>query len=444
MKVITYPFVFIFFSLSFIACKPTNDPPPAGPAVLNSVTTSSGSLSGPKGTIITLRGSNFLTDLSKISVKVNTKNCTVLSASSDSIRATIPVGCGTGSVVLTLDGTILNGPIFNYRYTYTLSSITNGQVGYLDGALQGAKFTEVSGLCIDTFNNCYLNSFNYPIVRKIDMQLQTVSTLAGNGTNGDVNGLGMNARLADADNLSIDDNGTIFYPARQYFKVKKIDKFGNVTTFINNTALQPITVEVVKSGNVYLLSQTGIAKYNSLGTLQWKIESHGYGNVDGDSSVFQLNTISFGNIAIDDQERNLYFASLDYAGAGLVPSQIKKLDLQTLRISTMAGKQDVAGSADGPALNSTFNLITGLALDKFGGLYIGDGFGNKIRYLINGTVSTIVGSNGVGDIDGDVSIAKLTYPDGLRMNKNGELFIACAGTSRPGDTSAKLKRLRIE
>jgi uncharacterized membrane protein len=118
-------------------------------------------------------------------------------------------------------------------------------------------------------------------------------------------------------------------------------------------------------------------------------------------------------------------------------SQIKKLNLTTLNITTLAGLVTSNAPADGPAASATFNTATGLALDATGGLYIAGGFNNRIRYLKNGTVSTVLGPAGGGDVDGPPATAKIGYPDGLALTSKGDLIIACV-------SNKKIKRLVID
>jgi len=441
MKHLIHVFALLFFTVVFVSCKKSDNAPAPTPApVLANVTTASGVVGGPKNTVITVKGSNFITDLSKITITVNGKVCTILTATADSITARIPAYCGTGNVVINLNGTILNGPVFNYVYSYTLTSINTGQVGYQDGPMATAKWNETSGLCVDTSGNIFTSEWNKPVVRKITADFLNVSTLAGNTTIGDVNGQGTNAILSPADNISIDANGTIYYADQNNGKVKKIDKLGNVTTFIPASAnFSPYTAQIAKSGNLYVLGQDqSISKYNAAGVLQWKIKSHNVsGSVDGDSSIVVFNQITFGNATIDDTEQYLYFSTYNVFGAPGTPSQIKKINLSTLITTTIAGVENVAGSTDGPAATATFKLITGMAIDKQGGIYISDGHNDKIRYLKAGIVSTIVGAAGSGDVDGDLSVAKIDYPDGLVLDKNGNLIVACVANN-------KIKRLIID
>jgi IPT/TIG domain len=440
MKKLSNVSLFFLLTIIFFGCKKNEDAPTVLPVTpsptISSTTTVSGIIGGPKNTVVTLKGTNFTSDLSKIKVTVNDKVCTILSASVDSIKFQVPAYCGRGNILLEINGIKITGPIFEYVYTYTLSSVTNGIVGYQDGPLATSTWNQIQGLCVDTSDNIYTSAYSLPIVRKITSDYSTASTLAGNGTIGNVNAQGTNARLGYNDNISVDKNGNIYYADQVSSSVKKIDRLGNVTTFIAAPVVSPITAFVSKQGNVFVLSNDGIAKYNSTGGFVWKVVSHGIGNVSGDSSVVKFNYITWGNPAIDDAEQNLYFADYNDAITN-TPSQIKKLNLQTLVTSTVAGVANVGGSMDGSASTATFKTVCGLVIDKFGGMYIGDWNGHRIRYLINGTVSTIIGAAGPGDVDGLAANAKIRTPNGLALNKQGDLIISCSGNN-------KVKRLIID
>ena len=58
-------------------------------------------------------------------------------------------------------------------------------------------------------------------------------------------------------------------------------------------------------------------------------------------------------------------------------------------------------------------------------------------YLLNGTVTTIVGAAGMGDVDGPAAVGKIRAPNGLAMNKQGDLIISSSGNN-------KVKRLIID
>jgi hypothetical protein len=448
MKITSAILTVLFITGIFFSCKKGGDDSSTTPASVTQVSTASGVMGGPKNTLLTITGTNLPTDPSAITVTINGKVCTVVSASATSLVVKVPPYAGTGTIIINLNGVVTNGPVFNYVYTYGLVSITNGIKGYQDGPIASAQWDETSGLCVDTAGNIFTSGYTKPVVRKITADLSTVSTVAGDRTVGDVNGQGTAAKLGNADNISIDKAGTIYYADQGYNKIKKIDKLGNVTTLISNviTNSAPVTAQVGSLGNIYVMGfDRSISKYNAAGVLQWKVRSHAigtYGNsTDGDSSVVKFDDVSFGNMAIENGETALYFATMTSVsvggGASGWASQVKKLNLTTLITTTLTGSATVSGVVDGPAASSTFNLVTGLAIDATGGLYIGDGFNDRIRYLKSGIVSTIIGAAGQGDVDGPPATAKIDYPDGLVLTSKGDLVFACVGNN-------KIKRLVID
>jgi IPT/TIG domain len=418
--------IFLTALTLFASCNKTDTPvtPPAAAATIAGVTGPTGLTSGPKNTVITISGTNFITDLGQIQVKVNGKTCTVLTATSTSITAQIPPACGTGIVEIFLNGTRYAGPVFNFIFTYTLSSVTNGQVGYADGPLATAKFEEINGIAIDANDNIYIPQWTNPRIRKITAA-GIASNLAGNGIRGYVDAQGANARFLSMDYGSTDQAGNL-YVADQTTntilnpnRIRKIDINGNVTTF----AVVPhhlYGIKVGKLGNIYVSGADGISKYTSSGTLAWRLMSHGTGNVDGDTSIVQFNL--FGNIEVDDTETNIYVSNLLYPG-----SQLKKLNLTTKSLTTIAGDGTSGDVGAGPALSCKFRLISSSVLDNSGGLYFTDFDNNKIYYLKDGTVVTII--NGVYgsilDVDGDASVARIAGSLGMAFDSHGQLYIGC-------------------
>jgi hypothetical protein len=411
--------LFFVITIFVLSCNKKDDVQPLPPATIASVTSPTGTTSGTK---------NIITDTSKIKVKVNGNNCIVLSASSTAITAKIPVACGSGIVELFLDGTRYAGPVFNYIYTYTLSSVTNGQAGLVDGPVATAKIEEIVGITIDAGNNIFTAQYSKPRVRKIDAA-GIVSTVAGSGTSGYTDAQGVNAKFIGFDNCAADALGNVYVAENS--RIRKIDGAGNVTTLTTIPGAYPaFGIKVGKLGNIFVSGNNSIAKYNASGVLIWRLASHGTGNVDGDTSIAQFSL--YGNIEVDETEKNIYISTLLTGQA----STIKKLDLTAKTITTIAG-DGTAGNTSGAALTSKFKLITTTCLDKNGGLYIADGFNHRIAYLKDGIVTTITGGTGSGDVDGDAATGKINYPTGLALDNKGQLFIGCYGNN-------KLKKLVIE
>ena len=89
----------------------------------------------------------------------------------------------------------------------------------------------------------------------------------------------------------------------------------------------------------------------------------------------------------------------------------------------MSGKK---GFNDGPSSQSLFNNPTGICLDKKGNIFVVDYNNHCIRRISSeGEVSTIAGVAGKqGYCDGMKEQSMFSYPSGICMDKNGNLFVA--------------------
>ncbi|MEO6541695.1 MAG: IPT/TIG domain-containing protein, partial [Ferruginibacter sp.] len=416
--------IFLIGLTLFASCSKNDTPvtPPSTVATIASVTGPTGLTSGPKNTIITITGTNFITNLAQIQVKVNGKICTVLSATATTITAQIPPACGTGIVELFLNGTRYAGPVFNFVYSYTVISINNGQTGYLDGPVSTAKIEEIVGITIDANDNIYTAQYNYPRVRKFTRD-SLVGTMAGDGTMGAVNGNGTSAKLGFADFVSSDAAGNVYlaedYNGTSTVYIRKIDVNKNVTYFASSPyGLQGI--KVMPSGNIYIHGFNRIGKVSPAGVITWLIVSNGSGDLDGAAGTAKFKL--YGNIEVSTDETKIYVTDM-YNGQAS-GGKIKLYDVTANTITTIAGKTGLS-DGDGPALNVGFTWLSCLLLDNTGGLYIADRGSNKIKYLKNGNVTTYLGFAGGGDVDGDISTAKISLPHGIVFDSRGNMYISC-------------------
>lgn len=102
-------------------------------------------------------------------------------------------------------------------------------VGYADGAATAARFDGIYGMAL-VGNNLYLADTGNYSIRKIDLTTNVVSTFAGNGTSGSADGIGAAARFNDP--LSLWSDGTYLYTADSAnFTIRRIEiATANVTT----------------------------------------------------------------------------------------------------------------------------------------------------------------------------------------------------------------------
>lgn len=102
---------------------------------------------------------------------------------------------------------------------------------------------------------------------------------------------------------------------------------------------------------------------------------------------------------------------------------------QVIIIKTYAGDGLGGFSGDGgPATVAKLTTPSGVALDKTGNLYIADQNGNRIRKVSTlGIISTVAGNGGIGGFTGDSVAATATslfYPEGVAVDKYGNVYIA--------------------
>jgi sugar lactone lactonase YvrE len=122
-------------------------------------------------------------------------------------------------------------------------------------------------------------------------------------------------------------------------------------------------------------------------------------------------------------------------------NRVRKIDSAGV-ITTLAGTGTpfpVSGDG-GPAANARLAWPTGLRLDAAGNLYIADAGNMRVRRVSrDGIITTVAGSGpggpGYGGDGGAATDAQLTNPTGLALDRAGNLFI--------GD-GASVRRISLE
>ena len=95
-------------------------------------------------------------------------------------------------------------------------------------------------------------------------------------------------------------------------------------------------------------------------------------------------------------------------------------------VTIIAGQPDSIGSADGAGNQARFNSPRGVAMDADGNLYVADSRNNTIRRVTpGGMVTTFAGLPGVvGCNDGSRGYARFNFPNGVAVDKSGNVYVA--------------------
>jgi hypothetical protein len=308
-----------------------------------------------------------------------------------------------------------------------------------------------------------------------------VSTVAGTGVAGYVNGKDTAAQFNFPHSIAVDFSGNLFVSDVQNFAIRKISN-GQVTTLSDRqiSNADPMfghtygvvldnqnNVYNIQYGLIYKISLSGsasifagnlahnlkdgqdtAARFNELMMIARDIEGNFYlpdydlqanffirkvsptGLVStlslkdntGYSSGSTPNHFYVGPIALD-KNGNIYFVANGN-------SIIKKAD-PLGNVSILAGAGNI-GFTDGKGRDAQFNGVLGMICDTSNNLYVTDYGNGAVRKITpDGTVTTIAGSTaGPGFKDGKGSVAQFKYPTGIAMDKNGILYVADAGNYR--------------
>ncbi len=309
--------------------------------------------------------------------------------------------------------------------TITVSTVAgDGTYGDQDGSggRDGtAEFEMPRGLRFDTAGNLFVADATSSRIRRIDLE-GNVTSWAGNGSYGLVNGSDDMAEFADPCDLAVAPSGVIFVADTYNSVVRQIDVAGNVTTLDLtggdvSELVDPAAIALGSTGNLYL-ADTGNQRI-------WLI------SVSGQPSILAgTTTAGFadgnGFMAQFDQPSGLAvgLSGNVYVGDTL-NNRIRKIDLND-DVTTVAGNGH-AGYADGPAGTAEFNQPTGLAVDHQGNIIVADSYNNRIRRIdLSGNVTTIAGNGIPGNDDGSGGAdgpAEFNHPWGVAVDATGNIYV---------------------
>ena len=277
----------------------------------------------------------------------------------------------------------------------------------------------------------------------------TVTTLAGTGVQGSMDGNAAGATFTSPDGVTVDAAGNV-YVADGSDKIRKITPGGTVSTLASVTTT-PSDVAVDSLGNIYVAMEIGntLLKFNPAGTM---IPFGGTG-FTGFTNSMGASVVIDVPVTLDiDRLANLYVGGgsgfLRISPTGVVitlPSNftpafaiavdsigdvyesnqyaIYKVTpggtITFIAGGTQQGTQDGTGSAAG------FGRIDEMKVGPDGNIYVADAVANKIRMVTpSGAVTTIAGTGAIGATDGNSGAATFDGPTGLAIDKAGNIYVA--------------------
>ncbi|WP_162499751.1 NHL domain-containing protein [Mucilaginibacter terrigena] len=318
----------------------------------------------------------------------------------------------------------LGGAVPANEYGRVSTFAGNGQAGDVDATGLNARFYAPEGIAIDKNDNIYVADALNHKVRKITPSGQ-VSTLAGNGSAGNADGLGAAARFDSPAGLAVDKFGTVYLGDLNNNQIKKISPAGLATTFAGdgtqstadgqgtaagiykpNSVTFDINGNIIITDNSFLIRKITTAGYVS--TLAGSL----YGTADGNGTAASFAQPGG---AVVDAANNIYVVD---SGSG----RLRKI-APNGQVTTIAGSS--AGYADGIKTAAKFNFPGSIAMDRLGNLFIADVSNNRIRRVTPaGEVTTFAGNGVAASTNGTLLGSSFNTPYGIVFDSSGNLFVS--------------------
>ena len=264
-----------------------------------------------------------------------------------------------------------------------VTTIAGGTPGFVDGDVSVARFSSPGQLAIDSAGVVYVADSGNNRIRK--MSGTNVSSVAGSGTSGYLDGSGSTAQFSAPGGIAVDSSGILYVADTGNRRIRTIAKDGTVST----------------------LAGSGSA-----------------GSSDGVASSATF-TEPLG-VCVDSASGTVYVAD----GVG---DTIRRISAG--QVSTFAGSGSTFGMLDAKGTLARFNRPIACTVDSDHNVWVVDGFNFRVRRITpTGIVATIAGastppssSSDPGTkalVDGSLSGAIFVRPRALAIASPGIMWVA--------------------
>ena len=325
---------------------------------------------------------------------------------------------------------------------------SSGKRGNVDGTGIAARFDSPRAVATDQAGNVYVADEGVHTIRKITPQ-GAVTTLAGSsmGMPGSQDGTGAAAGFRYPGGIAADPSGILYVADTDNGSIRRITPTGVVTTLAGSEAFgsvdgtgsaatfaRPYGTAVDPDGNVIVAEGGSVLRKVTPAGVVTTIAgfASAYGNVDATG----LNARFWYPVGVAASRVGNVYVVDSHA------STIRKISPDGV-VTTLAGKEGVVGTSDGPGASARFNDPTGVAVDSAENVYVAD-YGNlTVRKITpSGAVSTFAGLAGsYGSTDGTGPAARFSGPTAVATDAAGSVYVADGHTIRRVSSSGVVTTL---
>ncbi len=338
----------------------------------------------------------------------------------------------------------------------TVSTIagTKGSGAYADGAGPAASFNSPSGMALGPDGALYLADINFHRIRKVTTD-GTVTTYAGDGTQGLVNGAAAAARFSYPNAVAVAANGDVYVADLANSVIRKIARDGNgagvVTTIAGGAPYDVNGTAAPVNGIGSAAAIPGPSRLAINGNTLYVLDS------SGQIRAVDLTTFAVTTFAGTAGQHGAYVDGLpghaalaDVYSVGMAPTPDGGLmigDISTLRSIDSSGRMKTIATARSNPTGDTsvtqigvlsqmpFYVITGVntpstifTVDAAGTLVVDDGTADSVRRIdTSGNVTLVAGLQGssAGVVDGVRNEAVFNFTGGaIATAPDGTIYTA--------------------
>ncbi len=299
-----------------------------------------------------------------------------------------------------------------------------------------APLGQVRHMAMDGGGNLYVADPDNDLVFQVRPD-GSVTIAAGNrseGFSGD-GGLATNASLNEPWGVAVDAQGNLYIAERNSGRVRRVSR-GMITTVAGggsnanfpdgapagSASFGPIALAVDGAGTLYIATLTGTVLRVADGLISTLAGTSGVNAFAGDGGPAKGAKLSSPNGLAVNAQGDLFIADSGN-------NRVRRISRGM--ISTAAGSGVSGFGGDGqPATSAQLSYPVGVALDAQGNLYITSG--GRVKRVANGIMTTIAGTGGIpsrGD-GGAAEQAAIVSPWGVWVDPAGNLFVAESGAGK--------------
>ena len=318
--------------------------------------------------------------------------------------------------------------------TYNIPTLLTGEPP------QGVVFNYPYGVYGDPSGNVFVNDTSNALVRELVKSTDLVNFFAGTGTYGYTGdgGKATSAEISYNYGVARDSSGNIYIADSYNHIIRMVNSAGTISTFAgipqragytgdggkatSAELYYPSGVFVDSKNNVYIAdTYNHVVREVTSGTINTIAgigQRAGYSGDGGPAAAAQLN-YPYG-VTVDGGG-NVFIADTSNC-------RIREVTALTGVINTVAGTGSCNFTGDGPATEEAVNSPDGVRVDANGNLFIADTNNQCLRWVNTaGLMTTFAGICGQAGYFGDAGAAlsaKLYYPSGISVDSSGNFLVA--------------------